>query len=65
MADELLVRVDRIGVIAAVCLCGTTLASGRAPWGCTECAGDCCSACASWLESTVYCPRCTEDLLAA
>jgi hypothetical protein len=64
MAGDIVVRVDQIRM-AAVCLCGTTLAAGKAAWGCTECAGDCCSACASWLESTVYCPRCTEDLLAA
>jgi len=47
------------------CRCGATLPLGETTWGCTECAGDCCPACASWLESTVYCRGCTIDLLAA
>jgi hypothetical protein len=47
------------------CRCGATLPSGEATWGCTECAGDCCPACAAWLESTVYCPGCANSLLAA
>jgi hypothetical protein len=47
------------------CRCGTTLPPGESTWGCTGCSGDCCPACASWLESTVYCRHCTADLLAA
>jgi hypothetical protein len=47
------------------CRCGTVLPEQAAAWGCTDCAGDCCPACAVWLESTVYCPDCTDRLLAA
>ncbi len=48
-----------------VCRCGTELPGRDAPWGCTDCGQDCCPACAFWLESTVYCPGCTDRLLAA
>jgi hypothetical protein len=51
--------------MAAACRCGTALPGREAAWGCTDCGGDCCSACAFWLESTVYCPGCTDRLWAA
>jgi len=47
------------------CQCGAVLSERAAAWGCTDCAGDCCPACAFWLESTVYCPDCTDRLFAA
>jgi hypothetical protein len=47
------------------CRCGTALPERAAAWGCTDCAADCCPACAFWLESTVYCPDCTDRLFAA
>jgi hypothetical protein len=47
------------------CRCGAPLAGSTAAWGCTDCGGDCCPGCAFWLESTVYCPECTDRLLAA
>jgi hypothetical protein len=49
----------------AECRCGAALPAAEAAWGCTECGGDCCPECGFWLESTVYCPGCTDQLLAA
>ncbi|HEV8676327.1 MAG TPA: hypothetical protein VGX21_20010 [Methylomirabilota bacterium] len=49
----------------AECRCGAALPAAEAAWGCTECGGDCCTECGFWLESTVYCPGCTDQLLAA
>lgn len=49
----------------AACRCGALRPAQQAAWGCTDCGGDCCAACAFWLESTVYCPDCTDRLLAA
>ncbi|HEV8308162.1 MAG TPA: hypothetical protein VGW35_10885 [Methylomirabilota bacterium] len=48
-----------------LCRCGADLTILEASWGCTDCGGDCCPECAFWLESTVYCPGCTDRLLAA
>jgi hypothetical protein len=47
------------------CRCGAPLTSRTTAWGCTDCGKDCCPGCAFWLESTVYCPECTDRLLAA
>ncbi|MGH7263814.1 MAG: hypothetical protein ACREMB_03020 [Candidatus Rokuibacteriota bacterium] len=50
---------------SGVCRCGALVPPREGGWGCTECGGDCCPACAFWLESTVYCQDCADRLLAA
>jgi hypothetical protein len=65
MSDFTLMAGGHPAGMGSECRCGAPLPGRAAAWGCTDCGGDCCPDCAFWLESTVYCPECTDRLLAA
>jgi|SoiMetStandDraft_2_1073263.scaffolds.fasta_scaffold2585395_1 hypothetical protein len=65
MSDSTMMNGEGAFGTGGACRCGALLPAREAAWGCTDCGGDCCAGCAFWLESTVYCPGCTDRLLAA
>ena len=55
----------REGCLAAICRCGSTIASPDQALVCVRCGAACCPVCALVFESASYCTRCAETLVDA